>query len=275
VDSIHSDPVGPIEQKIEWKLFYLSLGLHYEKMAKELMFTDLENKLDILLKIEPQGLPDSVLFQLDSANTYFLDSIVYVHNWPEPESIKVEWKLHYLKHGLKHQKKAMWWMFRELEKKIDSLSGRVYEGLPPEIDSSFTWADNWLDSVNVIHYEPRYHAWLNIEWKIYFLAKALMYEKEAKWMAFQELKRKLYEFDKVELKLYYLGKALKYQKDAKRRIFEELERKLDNLLGIDYQGLPPEVIEDFDQANYSFDLVDSTHHKPDTPEMEKMELKLV
>ncbi len=275
VDSIHSDPVGPIEQKIEWKLFYLSLGLHYEKMAKELMFTDLENKLDILLKIEPQGLPDSVLFQLDSANTYFLYSIIYVHDWQEPESIKVEWKLHYLKHGLKHQKKAMWWMFRELEKKIDLLSGGEYEGLPPEIDSAFTWADNWLDSVNVIHYEPRYHAWLNIEWKIYFLAKALMYEKEAKWMAFQELKRKLYEFDKVELKLYYLGKALKYQKDAKRRIFEELERKLDNLLGIDYQGLPPDVEVDFQQANYSFDLVDSTHKQPGVPEMEKMELKLL
>jgi hypothetical protein len=274
VDSIHSDPVGPIEQKIEWKLFYISLGLHHEKMAKELMFTDLENKLDILLKIEPQGLPDSVLSQLDTANQYFLDSAIYVHDWLEPESIKVEWKLHFLKHGLKHQKKAMWWMFRDLEEKIDLLSGGEYEGLPPDIDSAFTWADNWLDSVNVIHYEPRYPAWFNIEWKIYFLAKALMYEKEAKWMAFQELKRKLYEFDKVELKLYYLGQALQYQKDAKRRMFEELERKLDQLLGWDFAGLPEGADIDFQQANYYFDLVDTTHQQPEVPEMEKMELKL-
>jgi hypothetical protein len=274
VDSIHSDPAGPIEQKIEWKVFYLSLGLHYEKMAKELMFTDLENKLDILLMIGPQGLPDSVLSQLDTANQYFLDSAIYVHSWAVPESIKVEWKLHYLKHGLKHQKKAMWWMFRDLEKKIDLLSGREYEGLPPDIDSAFTWADDWLDSVNVIHYEPRYPAWLNIEWKIYFLAKALAYEKEAKWMAFQELKRKLYEFDKVELKLYYLGQALQYQKDAKRRMFEELKRKLDKLLGGVSQGLPGGADIAFQQANYYFDLVDTTHNKPEVPEMEKMEMKL-
>ena len=274
VDSIHSDPAGPIEQKIDWKLFYISLGLHYEKMAKELMLTELENKLDLLLKIEPQGLPDSVLSQLDAANQYFLDSATYVHSWAVPESIKVEWKLHYLKHGLKHQKKAMWWMFRDLERKIDLLSGGEYEGLPPDIDSAFTWADNWLDSVNVIHYEPRYPAWLNIEWKIYFLAKGLMYEKEAKWMAFQELKRKLYEFDKVELKLCYLGKALQYQKDAKRRMFEELQGKLDELLGRASQGLPGGADIAFQQANYYFDLVDETHNKLEVPEMEKMELKL-
>jgi len=275
VDQIHENPSGVIEQDIEWKAYYLGLGLHYEKRAKEFMFTDLENKLDILLKSEPVGLPDSVIAQFDSANGFFLDSIIVVHDWQEDDSIKVEWKLHYIKHGLKNQKKAMWWMFRDLERKIDSLSGANYEGLPEEIDSAFTWADEWLDSVNVIHVEPRYPAWQNIEWKIYFLARALMWEKEAKWEAFKELKRKLYEFDKVELKLYYLSKALKYQKDAKRGIFRELETKLDYLLAAQFSAVPDTVDSLMKKANEFFETADWIHFEPGIPEIEKMMIKLI
>ena len=281
INIIHEFPVGPEMINIEWKLHYLKLALHYQKHFKWIMFQDLEFKLDSLLHWPDQGLPEEVDSLFTAADVYF-DSVNYIHDFiifpDSTEDWKIMQKLHYFKYALKNQKEAMWLMFKELEFKLDMLAEprtEVLPELPPEIDHLFESSDAWFDSVNFIYGQIEMPIPMKVEWMLHYLKHALKDEKDAKWMAFDELKRKVYEFDKVELKLYYLSKALKYQKDAKWRMFAELEQKLDNLLGIDYQGLPPDVDMDFEQANLFFDLVDSTHKKPGIPEMEKTEQKLL
>ncbi len=278
VKFIHENQSGMELRDIESKLHYLNLALVHQKHAKWRMFEELEYKLDSLLHWPYEGLPKDVEDLFIAADDYF-DSVDYVHDsLPEaPEDWKILQKLHYLKYGLKHQKEAMWLMFRELEVKLYYLPEpriTTEPTLPWEIDSLFESADVYFDSVNFIYDQIEMAIPDKVEWMVHYLKHALKDEKDAKWRAFDALKRKVYEFDKVELKLHYLATALQYQKHAKWRIFEELERKLDELLGVEYEGLPPEVITDFEQADSSFDLVDSTHVKPDIPELEKMELKL-
>jgi hypothetical protein len=276
----HVEPRYPEPQNIEWKLYWWYYALFNQKHFKWLMFYDLEYKLDSLLHWENVGIPkevDSLFFLADSS----FDSVYMIHNFliyeGEPEDWKVMQKLYYFNQGLRYQKDAMWRMFKELEFKLDILAEpRIIPlpELPLKIDSLFMSANDWFDSVDVIYGQLDSTITWRVEWMIHYLKHALKDEKNAKWMAFDELKRKAYEFDKVELKLYYMAKALQHEKDAKMLLFAELERKLDLLLGIESQGLPPEVQMDFDQANLSFDAVDSIHHKVDTLEVDKMDMKL-
>jgi hypothetical protein len=279
VNVIHWEPMGPELLNIEWKLYYLNMASHYQKHAKWIMFQDLEFKLDSLLHQEYKGLPEDVDSLFNLADTYF-DSVKWIHEGlifeQEPEDWKIMQKLHYLKYGLKNQKDAMWMMFMELEYKLDMLVGPRVDppGLPQEIDSLFISSNEWLDSVNFIYNQIEMPIPMRVEWMLHHLKHAVKDEKDAKRMAFYDLKRKAYEFDKVEQKLYYLGKALKYQKDAKRLMFYELERKLDELMVVPFGGLPPHAKLDFQMANASFDLVDTTHNKSEVPELEKIKTKL-
>jgi hypothetical protein len=279
VSIIHWEPMGPELLNIEWKLHYLKTALHYQKHAKWLMFQDLEFKLDSLLHQPYEGLPQEVNTLFNNAD-YYLDSINYIHEqalFPDSsEEWKIMKKLHYLKYGLKNQKDAMWIMFIELENKLDILAEPKTDppGLPAKIDSLFISSNEWFDSVNFIYSQIEMPIPMRVEWMLHYLKHAVKDEKDAKWMAFDELKRKAYEFDKVEQKLYYLGKGLKYQKDAKRLMFYELERKLDDLLVVPFEGLPPHAELDFKMANAAFNLVDSTHNKPEVPELEKFKMKL-
>jgi len=280
VRQVHEEWQAPELEKIEWKIDYLKKALEWQKMAKHRMFWELEFKLDSLLHQPFKGLPEEVDSFFSWANAYF-DSINMIHQGlifeQEPEDWKIMQKLHYLKYGLKYQKEAMWIMFMELEFKLDMLAEPRSElpGLPQQIDSLFASSNEWFDSVNSVYGQVDSSITWRVEWMLHYLKHALKDEKDAKWKAFDELKRKAYEFDKMELKLYYLGKALQYQKDAKRLMFTDLENKLDLLLGMEPQGLPQEVMVDFDQANYFFGLVDSTHHNDTIPEISKIEEKLL
>ncbi|MGB2698658.1 MAG: hypothetical protein WBD28_12490, partial [Candidatus Zixiibacteriota bacterium] len=279
VNIIHKQPMGPELLNIEWKLHYLKTALHNQKHAKWIMFDDLDKKLDLLLNQPNDGLPPEVNTLFNNAD-YYLDSINYIHEqalFPDSsEEWKIMQKLHYLKYGLKNQKDAMWLMFVELEYKLDILVGPRVDppGLPKEVDSLFISSNEWFDSVNFIYSQIEMPIPMRVEWMLHYLKHAVKDEKDAKWMAFDELKRKAYEFDKVEQKLYYLGKALKYQKDAKRLMFAELGWKLDSLLGVPLEGLPPHAELDFQMANVSFDLVDTTHNKSEVPELEKIKIKI-
>jgi len=280
VNWVHWDWEEPETIKVEQKLDYLKMALRSQKHAKHMMFVELEFKLDSLLHRPFEGLPEEVESLFSWANAYF-DSVNFIHDgriFPDStEPWKIMQKLHYLKYGLKLQKDAMWIMFSELEDKLDILAGpRLADlpGLPPEVDSLFALSNAYFDSVNWTYYQTTMPIPWRVEWMIHYLKHALQAEKDAKWMAFDELKRKAYEFDKLELKLYYLNKGLEYQKHAKRRVFEELERKLDLLLGQEYQGLPEEVTAYLDSANIHFGVVDELHWFPEIPELGKMELKL-
>lgn len=280
VNEVHWEWQLPEIDKVEWKLHYLKMALECQKWAKRQMFWWLEFKLDSLLHQPFQDLPPEVVLLFDNADTYF-DSVNKIHDGIAfPESLpdwKIMQKLHYLKYGLKYQKDAMWLMFKELEFKLDMLAKPKIDppGLPPEINALFDTSNVYFDSVNFIYNQIEMSIPQRVEWMLHYLQHALKYEKDAKWKAFDELKRKAYEFDKVELKLYYLAKGLQYQKDAKRLMFTELERKLDRLLGWPEGGLDTSVVMDFEQANYYFDLVDSIHTKSDTSEIVKIQLKLL
>jgi len=190
VNWVHDTWPPPEINKIEWKLHYLKYALMYEKEAKWIMFSELESKLDSLLKLPTSSLPRDVDSLFNCANQNFHE-VNNIHQMQMPETTKIELKIFYLTEGLRCQKEAMWRMFSELEQKIDIYSGRPFKGLPWVIDSFFISADQWFDSVKVIHQNPRFPALMNIEWKLYFLKNALKDVKEGKWLSFQELERKL------------------------------------------------------------------------------------
>jgi hypothetical protein len=263
----------PELEKIEWKLHYLELALKYEKEAKWHMFTELEIKLDSLLRQPYSGLPENVDSLFNCANINF-DSVNIIHQTQGDPIMKIEFKIYYLNKGLECQKEAMWNMFDSLEQKIDIYSGRPYQSLPWVIDSFFISADTWFDSVTVLHLNPQFPPLMKIEWKLYFLNNALKDVKEGEWLAFDELKRKLFIFDKIELELHYLKKALKYQKEAKWKMFVNLEAKLDTLLQRPYTGLPQQVEFDFVTANAYFDSVNAVHLRSNMKEVDKIEWKL-
>ena len=273
VNFIHDFQGLPELEKIEWKLHYLELALKYEKEAKWHMFTELEIKLDTLLHQPYSGLPEYVDSLFNCANVNF-DSVNIIHQTQGDPIMKIEFKIYYLNKGLECQKEAMWNIFDSLEQKIDIYSGRPYQSLPWVIDSFFISADQWFDSVTMIHLNPRFPPLMNIEWKLYFLKNALKDVKEGKWLAFDELKRKLFIFDKIELELHYLKKALKYQKEAKWKMFVNLEAKLDTLLQRPYAGLPQEVEYFFVTANAYFDSVNAVHLRSNMREVDKIEWKL-
>ena len=273
VNFIHDFQGMPELEKIEWKLHCLELALKYEKEAKWHMFTELEIKLDTLLHQPYSGLPEYVDSLFNCANVNF-DSVNIIHQTQGDPIMKIEFKIYYLNKGLECQKEAMWNIFDSLEQKIDIYSGRPYQSLPWVIDSFFISADQWFDSVTMIHLNPRFPPLMNIEWKLYFLKNALKDVKEGKWLAFDELKRKLFIFDKIELELHYLKKALKYQKEAKWKMFVNLEAKLDTLLQRPYTGLPQEVEYFFVTANAYFDSVNAVHLRSNMREVDKIEWKL-
>jgi hypothetical protein len=275
VNVIHNFPPGqmPEIEKVELKLHYLKHALINEKEAEWWMFRELERKLDSLLQQDSQGLPRDVDSLFNCANINF-DSVNIIHQSQGDPIMKVELKIYYLNKGLECQKEAVWRMFQELEEKIDIYSGRTYEGLPWQIDSFFISADTWFDSATFLHQNPQFPPLLNIEWKLHYLKLALKDVKEAEWLAFAELKRKLFIFDKIESELHYLKKALKYQKEAKWKMFVNLEAKLDTLLERPYTGLPQNVEYSFFTANAYFDSVNVVHLLSDMREVAKIEWKI-
>ncbi len=281
VTAIHWEPMGPEPLNIEWKLHYLKMALHNQKHAIWLMFDDLDKKLDALLYQPNDGLPPEVNTLFNNAD-YYLDSINYIHEGAIFADSSEEWrimqKLYYMKYSLKNQKDAMWTMFIELEHKLDILAMPRIDppGLPEDIDSLFTSSNAWFDSVDFIYNQIEMPIPMRVEWMVHYLKLALKDEKDAKWMALDELKRKAYEFDKLELKLYYLAQALKYEKDAKGRVFEELEYKLDDLLAVPFSGVLPESVDTYlGFANEFFNSAISIHWEPGIPELEKIVLKLI
>lgn len=273
VNWIHDQPWPEIE-KIPWKLHYFKHALKWQKEAKHMMFMELEYKLDALNKIDfPGTLPADVESLFACANAHF-DTVNVYFEGQDPPEMKIELMLYYLSKGLVCQKEAMFWMYLYLKEKIFLYSGSAYLEPPFELVDAYMRADSFFAQIESIHIQPPYPPIQNLEWKVFYLASGLKWEKEFKWLLFEEIKTELFEFDKVELKLHHLGKALDFQKHAKERMFEELEIKLDILLDQEYPGLPPDVEDFFDSANVYFALVETTHQRPDTLELAKIETKL-
>ncbi len=270
----------PEIDKIIWKLHYFKHALKWQKEAKYWMFWEFEKKLDWLIKVDfPGVLPADVESLFACANENFDIVNFYFEDQIEPE-LKTELMLYYLMKGLVCQKEAMFWMYLYLKEKIFIYSGSAYLEPPFELVDAYMRADSFFAQIETIHNQQPYPPILNIEWKVFYLASGLKWEKEMKWFLFEELKTELFEFDKVELKLHYLGKALKYQKEAKEKAFLEIDAKLDTLTNrqygfvIPYYQLRPELNDFFDFANAYFDSVDTIHQRPDTAELAKIETKL-
>lgn len=180
VAEIHETPIelGNSEiEKIEKKLYYLSLGLKNQKEAKKGSFEWIDSLIaDLLLHQDYPGLPEDVdsLFREananfdmvdtvhnlkgelpDSVNAYFKEAnwffkqVDIIHGGPGDPIMKIEMKIDTLTRGLICQKYAKWWSFYDLEAKLDTLLGREFKGLPGNVDTFFQWADSCFDSGQV------------------------------------------------------------------------------------------------------------------------------
>jgi len=228
VNVIHDSTNIPEIEKIELKTYFLNNGLKNQKDGKKGAFGCLEAMIDTfpppLFHRPYPGLPADVEAYFDSANFYF-DSVNYVHNLegglsseidsyfqkaniyfdsinvihsqppsPDVETLKIENKLHCLELALKDQKHAMMLAFGEIEAKLDTLLGWPFPGtLPQDVEFYFFTANQYFDSVNLIHEIPpaQMPEIEKVELKLHYLKHALIFEKEAKWWMFRELEKKI------------------------------------------------------------------------------------
>jgi len=275
VAAIHAQEEIPILEKIECKLYYIGLGLGWEKDGKMVAFDTLERKLDHLLGEPGAGLPPQAITNFWNAN-YNFDSVATVHSWKgELDSLvkedfstsnayfdtvrlihndtlfadsselwRIERKLWNLNQALKNEKHAKKGAFEDLEAKLDTLLGEPYVS-PEEIGAYFDTADSYFDSVDFVHKQVggltgETDIWFEIanEWfdSVNYIHENMPYPDE--WL-------------NIEWKLYYLNNGLQLQKEGKHLAFIELEAKLDTLLGREFMGLNPDAEGFFLWANLS------------------------
>ncbi len=178
--------------KVEKKLYYLGKGSKYQKEAKEISFKSLEEKLDTLFawrEWDPIPFPPLADTLFDSANTYFGLVNSTHEDISIPELDKIVMKIHYLNSGFQYQKDATRIMFLNLEEKLDLLLERDFVGLPDTVSMSFDSANYYFDYP---HSVPPVEGELeHIEYVLDTFAKALKFAKDAKWLMFDELEKKI------------------------------------------------------------------------------------